>query len=113
MNLGLFFFFYCIRHLNVHSSCATGKVHSNIPPPPTLSLHVSASLRPSVFLVFLDAKAKIPAFCSFSEQLRGGQRVTLEKVTDERAGSGGWQKSSFKEVWGGMGGGGQARSITV
>lgn len=56
------------------------------PPPLSLPLPPLPFLSRSLSLIDVsDGEAGIPAFCSFREELRGGQGVTLGKVTDERA----------------------------
>lgn len=56
------------------------------PPPLSLPLRPLPFLSRSFSLIDVsDGEAGIPAFCSFREELRGGQGVTLGKVTDERA----------------------------
>lgn len=47
-----------------------------------------------------DGEAGIPAFCSFREELGGGQGVTLRKVTDERAAEEGGGEVALKRVGG-------------
>lgn len=73
-----------------------------LPPPP-----LSPPLSPLPFLSHSfclidvsDGEAGIPAFCSFREELGGGQGVTLGKVTDERAAEEGGGEVALKRVGG-------------
>lgn len=71
-------------------------------PPPPLSLSPLAFLSYSFCLIDVsDGEAGIPAFCSFREELGGGQGVTLGKVTDERAVEEGGGEVALKEGGGG------------
>lgn len=77
---------------NVHPSCTAERVSSNIPPPPAVFFSPLAFLSHSSCPIDVqDGEAKILAFlCFLKEELRGGQGVTLGKVTDERAAEEKW-----------------------
>lgn len=66
-------------------------------PPPSVSLLQPFCLTPSVSLMFWTVRQRSRAFCSFREELGGGQEVTLGKVTDERAAEEGGGKVALGE----------------
>lgn len=70
--------------------------------PPFISPPLSFPPCSPAFLSFClidvaDGEAKIPAFCSFREELQRGQGATLGKVTDERAVEEGGGEVALKE----------------
>ncbi len=73
-----------------------------LPPPPSASLPSFFCLNFFCLIDVSDGQAGTPAFCSFKEELGGGQGVTLGKVTDEIAGEEGGGEVALKEG-GGLG----------
>lgn len=95
--------FNCVRNANVHHSCTAESIQTFLLPPPPLSPPLSPLpfLSHSFCLIDVsDGEAGIPAFCSFREELGGGQGVTLGKVTDERAAEEGGGEVALKRVGG-------------